>query len=174
MVRPAPEVAHAPATAASRPAVAASPKEPVPATDSAASLGAAGRPATVRDIRLEVAGADSRVEVRVVERSGDVHVDVRTPDSRLAAELRGGLPALTARLEQAGFRAEAWHPPAAVQGRSPVAAWRAAAVSENSGQEGRSGGRGGRDDPQPKTKNAGGSRSKEDRQRFASLMGDLN
>lgn len=173
MVRPAAEAARAPETSAGRSAVTASSKEPVPLGGSTA-VPAQARPAAARDIRLEVTGGDSRVEVRVVERSGDLRVDVRTPDARLAGELREGLPALTARLEQTGFRAEAWHPPAAVQGRSQLTELRAAAATESGGQEGRWGGRGGQNDPpQPKAKNTVGSRSKEDRQRFASLMGDL-
>jgi len=45
-----------------------------------------------------------------MERGGDVHVAVRTPDTRLAGELREDLPALATRLEQTGFRTETWHP----------------------------------------------------------------
>jgi hypothetical protein len=134
----------------------------------------AAQPAAVRDIRLAVDSGDRRVDVHVTERSGDLHVDVRTPDARLASELREGLPALTARLEQSGFRAEAWHPPAAVQSRSPLAEVRAAAAPDGGGQEGRSRGRGGQNDQsQPKTKDASDAKSKEDRQRFASLMENL-
>lgn len=62
-----------------------------------------------RDIRLQV-GGERHVDVRVTERGGEVQVAVRTPDSRLAGELRDELPALSARLEQSGFRAETWHP----------------------------------------------------------------
>jgi len=58
---------------------------------------------------VEVGGADRRVELRVVERGGEVRVAVRTPDAGLADDLRQHLPALAARLEQSGLRAEAWH-----------------------------------------------------------------
>jgi hypothetical protein len=64
----------------------------------------------VRDIQFALHSPDRRVEVRLVERAGEVRVDVRTPDTRLAAELRSDLPALSARLESAGFRTEAWRP----------------------------------------------------------------
>ena len=37
-------------------------------------------PSTARDIKLEVSGADRKVEVRLVERAGEVHFAVRTPD----------------------------------------------------------------------------------------------
>jgi hypothetical protein len=65
-------------------------------------------PPVARDIRLEVAGPDRKVEVRLVERSGEVQLAVRTPDSRLAEGLRNELPLLSSRLEQSGFRAEEW------------------------------------------------------------------
>jgi hypothetical protein len=61
-----------------------------------------------RDIRLEVAGADRKVELRVIERAGEVQVAVRTPDERLAGTLREQLPLLSSRLEQSGFRADQW------------------------------------------------------------------
>jgi hypothetical protein len=76
----------------------AEPPQPPPAAE--------GRQSTLRDIRFEVNGPDRRVEVRLTERAGEVQVAVRTPDSRLAADLRENLPSLSSRLEQAGFRAE--------------------------------------------------------------------
>jgi len=66
-------------------------------------------PAAPRDIRLELTNGDQRVEVLVADRGGDVHVAVRTSDTHLAGALREDLPALSARLEQSGLRAEAWH-----------------------------------------------------------------
>jgi hypothetical protein len=69
--------------------------------------------AAAHDIRLQVGGeGDRKVEVRVTERDGDVHVAVRTSDTRLAGELREDLPALASRLEQSGFHAETWRPAA--------------------------------------------------------------
>src|SRR6185437_10346897 len=55
--------------------------------------------AAANDIRVEVPTATGTVDVRVMERGGDVHVAVRTADSHLAGEMRDGLPALSARLE---------------------------------------------------------------------------
>jgi hypothetical protein len=72
-------------------------------------------PAAARNIKLEVATGERRVEVRMMERGGDVHLAVRTPDQRLSGALRDNLPELSARLEQTGLRAEAWHTP----GNSP-------------------------------------------------------
>jgi hypothetical protein len=66
-------------------------------------------PPAARDIRLEVNGGERRVEVRLTERAGEVRVAVRTPDDRLAIDLKENLPALSSRLEQAGYRAEMWH-----------------------------------------------------------------
>ncbi|HLK49841.1 MAG TPA: hypothetical protein VKT49_16980 [Bryobacteraceae bacterium] len=65
-----------------------------------------------RDIRLQVHGGEQRVNLRLIERRGAVEVAVRTPDPRLAEALRGELPALSARLEQSGIRAETWYPAA--------------------------------------------------------------
>jgi len=95
----APEQAEAsPKTDAPKPAVhiAATPADPPKASPIA------------QDIRLEVAGADHKVELRVVERAGEVQVAVRTPDERLAGTLREHLPLLSSRLEQSGFRADQW------------------------------------------------------------------
>jgi hypothetical protein len=79
---------------------AAQPAEPAPAPEPLKASGAA------RDIRFEVAGGDRRVEVRLMERGGEVQVTVRTPDSRLAGTLRENLPVLTSRLTESGFRTE--------------------------------------------------------------------
>jgi hypothetical protein len=70
-------------------------------------------PAAAREIRLEVNGGDQRVEVRLVERGGEVHVAVRTPDAHLSESLREDLPALSSRLAESGFRTETWRPGAA-------------------------------------------------------------
>jgi len=67
-------------------------------------------PGAARDIRLEIGGGDHRVEVRLMERGGEVHVAVRTPDTHLASTLREDLPALSSRLTESGFRTETWHP----------------------------------------------------------------
>jgi hypothetical protein len=71
--------------------------------------------APAREIQLQVNQGAQRVDVRVMDRGGEVHVAVRTPDAQLAGALRGDLPVLSAKLEQAGFRAETWHLPVASQ-----------------------------------------------------------
>ena len=76
-------------------------------------------PAGAREIRVQVDGAQ-RVELRMVERGGEVHVAVRTPDSKLAGALREDLPALSQRLEQTGLRAESWHTGQAAGERQPA------------------------------------------------------
>ncbi len=47
------------------------------------------------------------MEVRLTDRGGDIHVAVRTPDARLSGAMREDLTALTAKLEQSGFRTDA-------------------------------------------------------------------
>ncbi len=69
----------------------------------------AARPVT--EIELQVRGVNGEpVNVRLQEQRGDVVVDVRTPDSELAASLRKDLGALTSALERNGYDAEAWTP----------------------------------------------------------------
>jgi len=113
-------------------------------------------PSAARDIKLQVGGeGDRRVEVRVMERGGDVHVAVRTPDVRLAGELREDLPVLTARLEQTGFRTETWHPAATGGGeRSPGRLAEAASGTgaQDTQSQSRQGGREQRDQPEPRPK----------------------
>lgn len=67
-------------------------------------------PGAVHDIRMEINAGDQKVDVRLVERGGEVHVAVRTADTHLAEALRGDLPTLSSRLTESGFRAEAWRP----------------------------------------------------------------
>jgi hypothetical protein len=66
-------------------------------------------PSPARDIHLQLNQGEQRVDVRLSERSGEVHVAVRTPDPQLAGALRDDLPRLSDRLEASGFRAETWH-----------------------------------------------------------------
>lgn len=88
---------HAPAT----------PAEPAPSSDPAP----APAPAAT-DIRISLNDGGQRVELRVTERAGDIHVAVRTPDSQLATAMRDDLPALSSKLEQAGFHSEMGRPAA--------------------------------------------------------------
>ncbi len=125
--------------------------EPSPASPSAESVAAPAAQAqpaaggAAREIRLELRDADARVNLRLVERAGAVQVDVRTPDSHLASSLRDDLPALAARLEQTGLRAESWHDaPAAPAGRVRMAESVSSASSQLSQDQSRREG-GGRD-----------------------------
>ncbi len=54
-----------------------------------------------------------QVEVRVVERTGEVEVAVRTADSQLNSSLRQDLPQLVSQLSDRGYHAETWQPVAA-------------------------------------------------------------
>ncbi len=82
----------------------------------------------VRDMKFEVTGGESRVEVRLSERGGEVKMTVRTPDGNLASTLRENLPALSTRLTESGFKSEAWHPAA-----SSTNEWRHTAQSSAGG-----------------------------------------
>ena len=74
----------------------------------------------LKQISLQVGDArQDRVEVRVVERAGELQVAVRAASPELTQGLRQGLSDLVGRLDQSGFHAEGWRPGAtagAVQG----------------------------------------------------------
>jgi hypothetical protein len=77
------------------------------------------------------------VEVRVLDRGGEVRVTVHTPDERLAGDLREHLPSLSSRLEQSGLRAETWHAAATGGGERMRAAanWPSSTDSQSPGRQ---------------------------------------
>jgi len=67
--------------------------------------------AEVREISVRVGERGSGgVDVRLVDRGGEVRVAVRTPDAGLTRSLREGLDELVARVENLGYAAETWTP----------------------------------------------------------------
>ncbi len=66
---------------------------------------------SLRDISLKLTDSkQEHVEVRLVERSGELHISVRSADTHLNTELRNTLGDLAGNLEKTGFHAETWHP----------------------------------------------------------------
>jgi hypothetical protein len=120
----------------------AAPQAPAPAsTPQAGSPDEPAHTAAAHDIKLQVAGdGEQRVEVRITERGGDVFVAVRTPDSRLAGDLRQNLPALATRLEQSGFHATTWQPGAS-GARERIADPQSGAAGQDSQSQARQNGR---------------------------------
>jgi hypothetical protein len=148
-----------PATAAQPLAATdARPRESAPDSPPAAAAEPASAPeapklAVAHDIKLELAGqGDRRVEVRVSERAGDMHVEVRTLDTGLAGDLREELPALATKLEQAGFRAETWHPAGTAERQRSAEAALGAASQNSDRQPGEGGGQRQQRDPQQQPK----------------------
>lgn len=69
------------------------------------------RTGAAQEISIRIAPPDSpAVDLRVVERSGQVHVDVRTSDSAMQTSLRQNLGTLTNSLERAGYHTETFTP----------------------------------------------------------------
>ncbi|MGA3241122.1 MAG: hypothetical protein ABSG03_33060 [Bryobacteraceae bacterium] len=114
-----------PAGSMTSPANAASRSEtpaPAEATPEPSTPPAAAAAPVAHDIKLELnVGGGQRVEVRLTDRAGDIHVAVRTPDARLSDAMRADLPALAAKLEQSGFRTDAWQPGSAAGGERRTA-----------------------------------------------------
>lgn len=78
-------------------------------TESAAKPAAA----PLKDISMQVTqSGEEKVEIRVVQQSGEVHVAVRTGDADLTHGLRQGLTELVGKLEDNGYRADTWRPTA--------------------------------------------------------------
>jgi hypothetical protein len=129
-----------------------------------------------RGIKLEVAGGERRVEVRLSERAGELRVAVRTPDSHLAGTLRENLPELATRFTQSGIRSEIWRPASTQAGE-----WRHTTVplSRALGQDGdsRSGQQGGGSQEDARQRQARDAQSpksnKEKGKDFAWLMSSL-
>jgi hypothetical protein len=133
-------------------------------------------PPVARDIKLELSGGDRKVEVRLVERAGEVHFAVRTPDDRLAGALREQLPLLSSRLEQSGFRVDSWHTAAdpGPERRLDVAPM---ANSSGDGRETgqrQNGGQERREQPPPKQERADANQDKKEKgSRFGWLFNSL-
>jgi hypothetical protein len=64
-----------------------------------------------QEISIRIAQPDaSTIDLRVIERSGQLHVDVRSSDTALQASLRQDLGTLTNSLERAGYHSETFTP----------------------------------------------------------------
>ena len=86
-------------------------------------------PVAANDISLRLNGPDqSSATVRVLDRSGEIHVSVRASDPQLATTLRSDVDQLRTHLNSRGWDAEVWKP----EGTPTL---REAANHANSGQE---------------------------------------
>ena len=145
---------------------------------SAARLAAVPEPAAsqkvAHDITLELDSGSQRAAVRLVERGGEIHIAVRTPDAGLAADLRQGLPSLAAKLEQTGYRTETWHPGTAARHEQGFAA--GSTARDGSGPNGQSGQESSRErrEGQSQPREAGsGPQPKKEGKDFAWFMSSL-
>ena len=72
---------------------------------------AAKAPAPVKELSIQVGQTQQdRVQLRVVERAGELQVAVRANNPEMTQGLRQGLSQLADRLEQSGFRTDTWRP----------------------------------------------------------------
>jgi hypothetical protein len=68
----------------------------------------------VRNIHMQLVSDDNRrVDVRLIERGGELHVSVKSADPALTQNLQDHLPDLTARLDKQHMQSEVWVPKAA-------------------------------------------------------------
>ena len=89
-----------------------------PGSDGVAATGAA------RQISLKLPGSgDSNVAVQLTERAGRIEVAVRSGDAQLTKSLQSGLGDLVTRLENQGFKTQAWVPLGARQEAAGTSSW---------------------------------------------------
>jgi hypothetical protein len=98
----------APATTTPPSVASAAPAKPIEAQVSETPKSGA---VPLKDISLQVAqSGNQKVEVRLVQQSGELRVAVHTADPDLAHGLQQGLSDLVGRLQDGGSHAEAWRP----------------------------------------------------------------
>jgi len=104
------------------------------------------QPQPIREISLHLGlAASANVDVQVAQRAGKLQVAVRTGDQELAKSLQANLGELVGRLEEKGFRTEAWTPVTSPHESGAVKEPSNAANSQT--QSDQSGSRGGQQDP---------------------------
>ena len=96
----------------------------------------------LKDLSIQVGQTQNdKVEVRVVERGGELQVAVRAANPDMAQGLRQGLSDLSDRLEQNGFHAETWRPGMSVSAVQGTGETRQKSTQfQNDGSQSQSGG----------------------------------
>lgn len=85
--------------------------------------------APLKDIAMQVnQPGKERVDVRVVQQGGEVHISVHSADAGMTSGLRQGLSELQSKLEESGYRSEMWRPG---NSATPVASAPSAQASTN-------------------------------------------
>ncbi len=126
-------------------------KEITPATSAQASSG------PMKDLAVNIAQpGGSSVQLRMVERSGELRVSVHSASPELSQQLRADLPDLTKKLSDTGFHSEVWRP--ATQAA-------AAAPGDAPGTKNQGGNSGGDSQPQSGSQQGGGQREQNQSQR---------
>jgi hypothetical protein len=167
----APSTPHVPNPPSASAPVAAPPSSHAPAAgaETAPVTDHVSAPSAANDIKIALNDNGQRVELRVTERAGDIHVTVRTPDSQLATAMREDLPALSSRLEQSGFHSEMWRPAAPLSGESRAVEVSNGGASYDSREQ--SGNRQGQENPQQNPRNPQQTMiRKSDRKEFSWLL----
>jgi hypothetical protein len=78
-------------------------------------------PGPLKDISIQVGQTpQEKVDLHLTERAGEMRMAVRAADPEMAHSLRQALPELVNRLQENGFRAEAWRPAGIVSGTGPL------------------------------------------------------
>jgi hypothetical protein len=88
----------------------------------------------VRNVHMQVVGEDnSRVDVRLIDHGGELHVSVKSGDTNLAQNLQDHMPELTSRLEQQRFQTEVWIPKSAENAKPEMSGARDFSSNGNNG-----------------------------------------
>jgi len=109
--------------------------------------------AQIRDVRMQLTGSENqRVDVRVLDRGGELRVSVRADDPSLVRSLQDNMADLATRLDQGHFRSEIWTPRTEAVSRSESSGTNGRTLSngnESSGQDGQGRQQNGRQNHQP-------------------------
>jgi hypothetical protein len=108
-----------PSPGAPRPAAepSANPVKSLDVPDPRVEPGAHPPAGPLKDLSIQVGRTQQeRVDLHLTERAGELRVAVRAADPEMAHTLRQTLPELVNRLEENGFRTEAWRPAGIVSG----------------------------------------------------------
>jgi len=107
----------------------------------------------VRDVHMQLTGSENqRVDVRVLDRGGELRVSVRADDPSLVRSLQDNMADLSTRLDQAHFRSEIWTPRTEAVSRSDSSSTNGRTLSngnESFGQNGQGRQQNGRQNQQP-------------------------
>jgi Flagellar hook-length control protein FliK len=106
----------------------------------------------IKNVQLQLVSDDNRrVDVRLMDRGGELHVSVKSADPALTQNLQSHMPELTSRLDQQHLQSEVWTPKTSEQNKAEMSESKGFTTDGGSrGDTASSGDRRGQQQQQPK------------------------